>query len=50
MWIEFDPGVVPPPYFTKVTISDGGGIAATAKTLALTVLPSLRARADEVIK
>ena len=28
MWIEFDPGVVPPPYFTKVTISDVGGIAA----------------------
>ena len=21
MWIEFDPGVTPPPYFTKVTIS-----------------------------
>jgi hypothetical protein len=21
MWIEFDPGVAPPPYFTKVTIS-----------------------------
>jgi len=28
MWIEFDPGVTPPPYFTKVTISGGGGIAA----------------------
>jgi hypothetical protein len=21
VWIEFDPGVTPPPYFTKVTIS-----------------------------
>jgi hypothetical protein len=21
LWIEFDPGVTPPPYFTKVTIS-----------------------------
>ena len=21
MWIEFDPGLTPPPYFTKVTIS-----------------------------